>query len=110
VTPFDLRREGIRTFADLAVVGAVLVACAQVLGPVRGVASTLVQAGAMTVAAAILSGPLVSIKLRAISRGRMPISGARKALLNLVQIGGYAGVLGAIALTAALLSASGLAD
>jgi len=110
VTRLDLRREGMRTFADLALVGAVLVFLAQVLGPVRGVVSSLVQGVAMIAAAAILAGPLVSIKLRAIGRDRVPISGTRKALLNLVQIGGYAGLLGTIALTGAMLSASGLAD
>lgn len=110
MTRVDLHREGVRTFADLAVVGAVLVFVAQILGPARGVASSLVQVAAVILAAAVLAGPLVAIKLRAIERASSPVGGATKALLKLVQIGGYACLWGAVAVTSDLLSSTGLAD
>ena len=110
MTQVELRREGVRTFTDLAIVGAVLVFVAQILGPERGVASSLVQVAAMIAAAAVLAGPLVAIKLQALDRARSPAGGATKAILNLVQIGGYAGLWGAILLTSALLASTGLVD
>ena len=110
MTRVDLHREGVRTFADLAVVGAVLVFVAQILGPARGVASSLVQVAAVIFAAAVLAGPLVAIKLRAIERASSPVGGATRALLNLVQVGGYACLCGAVAVTSALLSSTGLAE
>jgi len=110
LTRLNLLRERVRAFADLAVVGAALVLVAQILGPARGVASSLAQGAAIVVASAVLAGPLVAIKLRAIGQVQSPIGSAMKALLNLVQIGGYLCLWGAIALTSDLISSIGLAD
>jgi len=110
VRTVELVREGVRTFTDLAIVGVVLVLIAQVVGPVRGVVAGLAELAAMIVAAAVLAQPLVAIKLRVIGKAQSPIGGTKKAQLKLVQIGAYAGIWGAIALTDALLSSTVLAD
>ncbi len=110
MTPPDLRREGVRIFADLALVGVALVLLAQFLGPGRGVATGLLQLLAMLVAAAILSGPLLALKLRTVSRGRSSASGPMRATRNLIQVWGYAVLWGAIALAGTAVASSGLTD